>query len=189
MTGSRTKREVIVVRDSDESPGILDVGQRPWSVIVFEIIQWRVMIYLPSHRESVSSIFVFESRETARAWSQRDERARPHDWDFLEGPEAGEEADPASSEKRTPQSLTLYDFAGGLEPHYDVPAQGVSDWPGRQPPNAYVPTWTPAYFKSSGQSHMTGHEPYESPGCRCIAAKGPQQDNLSFSILQSAYTY
>jgi hypothetical protein len=204
------QRAVILIRDSREVSAIVeDTDRAPWRVFEFSTagkgaeIDWNVIVYLPSDEESMPLIFVFESREVARRWSERDERAHGYDWQFLDEPEEQDEAGSTPSGARarsraTPavahhpalSPLTLYDKPGLGEPHYDVPPVGVSDWSGRTPGSAQVPPgWRPSSFRSHGQSHMTGHEPRDPPRTKTCAPKGNQSDNLPFSILDTAYPF
>jgi hypothetical protein len=189
---------VILVRDSREVRAIVvNPCDAPWRIhelsregeSVGEEVVWKVIVYLPSDRECVPLIFVFESAATARRWAERDPRAREYNWDFLN--EVGEMSQAATAYAgSTGNSLVLYKQAGATAPgdRYTVPPNGVPDWRKKGGPNN-VPEWTPTAYSSTGQSHMTGHDFNEARGSTPLAPKGSQADTLPFEYLDSAYPY
>jgi hypothetical protein len=188
MAEFETQEEVnvIVIRDSGAVRGrVEDPTKTPW-VIVDENgkpVKWTVLAYprcLP---------LVFESRDEALEWAEKDDSAKYFDLDFLTPLQVGATDDSQAGEKRTHESLSFYSQrdGGGLE--YKVPAVSVLDWGKKQPPEAGIPPWTPRSYRSTGKSYIRGHNYADADAApREIPIGQDVQANLPFEVLDSAST-
>lgn len=199
MATSRRPTNVIVIRDGhDVHATVEDIHHTPWSPVVIPKpghrrtqVDWEVIISFPGKGEGPPSIFVFESRETARQWAKDDKRARGFDWGFLNDPDhdrgkqkGGENQARALTSAGAGRSFTFYGEVAGTQAYYDVPATGVTDWETRDPIS--VPTWRPDTFSCSDGCNMTGHAETEQKKTQTFAPMGDQGGNLPFLHLDSA---
>jgi hypothetical protein len=200
MPTSHGPTNVIVIRDGhDVHATVEDIHHTPWSPVVISErgqrrteVDWEVIISFAGKGEGPPSIFVFESRETARQWAKDDKRARGFDWGFLNEPDhdrgkqkGGQSQARASTSAGGGRSFTLYGVDAGTRSAYDVPATGVSDWQTQDPIG--VPNWRPDSFSCSAGCNMTGHADGELKQAQIFAPTGDQAGNLPFMYLDSAY--